>query len=58
LTNIKKGEIFDEGILMRHRKTKQWIIGQSKKDIDAQEVGGCSEGPRVIDLKKKVIWNC
>ncbi len=58
LTLIKYGDIFDEGILMWHKKTKQWIIGHSKQDKNAKEVGGCSDGPRVIDLKKKEIWNC
>ena len=58
LTNIKYGDIFDEGILIKNKKTKKWIIGTSKKDADAEEVGGCSDGPRVIDLKKKELWNC
>ena len=58
LTLIKYGDTFDEGTLIWHKKTKQWIIGHSKQDINAKEVGGCSDGPRVIDLKKKEIWNC
>jgi hypothetical protein len=58
LTLIKYGHVLDDGILLWHRKTKQWIIGHSKKDVHAKEVGGCSDGPRVIDLKKREIWNC
>lgn len=58
LTLIKTGDVFDEGLLLWHRKTKQWIIGQSPKDAHAKEVGSCTDGPRVIDLKKRVIWHC
>ncbi|NRS90340.1 hypothetical protein HNQ02_003280 [Flavobacterium sp. 7E] len=58
LSILKYGELFDEGILIIHKKTGQWIIGHSKKDADAKEVGGCSDGPRVIDLKERVLWNC
>ena len=58
LTLIKFGEVFDEGILLWHKRTKQWIIGHSKKDINAKEVGDCSDGPRVIDLRKRELWNC
>ncbi|UAY50938.1 calycin-like domain-containing protein [Ferruginibacter albus] len=58
LTLIKYGDVFDEGILIKHRKTKQWIIAHSMKDMNAKEVGACSGGPMVIDLKKKEIWYC
>lgn len=54
----KKGDILDEGIIMKHKKTGKWIIGHSAKDVDAKEVGGCSEGPTVIDFKRKLFWSC
>jgi hypothetical protein len=59
-TNVtgKKGDIYDEGIIMKHRKTGKWIIGHSTKDVDAEELGGCSEGPAVIDFKRKMFWSC
>ncbi len=53
-----KGEIFDEGIIMKHKKTGKWIIGHSRKDADAKEIGGCSEGPTIIDFKNKKWWTC
>ena len=53
-----KGDILDEGIIMKHSKTGQWIIGHSRKDKNAKEVGGCSEGPSVIDFKHKKWWSC
>ena len=24
----------------------------------ATEVGGCSDGPEVVDLKKRIYWTC
>jgi len=53
-----KGEIIDKGILMKHTKTGKWIIAHSKEDKDAKEVGGCSDGPAVIDFKRKKFWMC
>ena len=50
--------IVEEGTLMWHAKSKHWIIGQSASDRYANEVGGCSDGPSVIDLKNKVFWSC
>jgi hypothetical protein len=53
-----KGDIIDEGIIMKHNKTGKWIIGHSIKDKDAQEVGGCSDNPSIIDFKKKKYFTC
>jgi hypothetical protein len=54
----KRGDIYAQGIIMKHTKTGKWIIGQSKKDKDAKEIGGCSDGPPVIDFKNKRFWSC
>ena len=54
----KKGEFLDEGIILKHRKTGKWIIGHSKKDINAKELGGCGSGPTIIDFKKKTWLGC
>lgn len=54
----RKGEIIDEGIIMKHIKTGKWIIGHNKKDKDAKEIGGCSDGPSVIDFKHQRFWMC
>lgn len=53
-----KGDIYAEGIIMKHTQTGKWIIGRSPKDKDAREIGGCSEGPAVIDFKNKKFWSC
>jgi hypothetical protein len=54
----KKGDIIDQGILMTHKRTGKWIIAHNTKDIDAKEVGGCTEGPSEIDFKHKRFWLC
>lgn len=54
----KKGDILDQGIIMKHTKTGNWIIGHSSKDKDAKEIGGCSDGPSIIDFKRKTFWSC
>ena len=57
ITNTKEGDIIDKGIILKHKSGK-WIIGKNRKDINAQEIGGCSEGPNVIDFKRKRFWTC
>ena len=55
----KKGEVYDKGLLMYHKKSKRWIIAHSLHDANAEEVGGCSDGPRVIHFwKNKEIEHC
>ncbi len=53
----KKGDIIDAGIIMKHKSGK-WIIGHNSKDTNADDIGGCSYGPRVIDFKRKKVWSC
>jgi len=53
-----KGHILAEGIIMKHTKSGQWIIGHEKKDKEAVEIGGCSDGPTIIDFKRKRFWYC
>jgi hypothetical protein len=50
--------VLDEATLMWHPKSKQWIIAYSNADRDAPDVGGCSDGPDVIDFKTRIIWSC
>jgi len=53
-----KGEIIDQGIIIQHIKTGKWIIAHAPKDKNAKDVGGCGDGPHVIDFKHKVFWLC
>lgn len=50
--------VLEEGTLMWHSKSGQWIIGTVPSDSDADEVGGCTDGPTVIDLQKRIYWTC
>jgi hypothetical protein len=63
LINKTKSDVFPKGIiaegaLMWHADSKQWIIGQEPSDQNVKDVGGCSDGPEVIDLQKKIYWTC
>jgi hypothetical protein len=40
----KKGDILDQGIIMRHTKTGNWIIGHNKKDKDAKDLAVVLKG--------------
>jgi hypothetical protein len=53
-----RGTVVDEGLLLFHRRTKQWIIGTSASDVEAEAVGGCTVGPAVVDLEARVYWYC
>lgn len=53
----KKGDIIDAGIIMKH-KTGAWVIGHSKDDKQAAEIGGCTGGPTVVEFRTKKVWLC
>lgn len=46
-----------EGVIMRH-KSGVWIIGRDPSDAQLDEIGGCSDGPPIIDFKNKKYWTC
>jgi len=54
----KKGDVLEAGILMKHTRTGNWIIGHTVDDVNAKEIGGCGEGPTIIDLKRRIFWTC
>ena len=63
LTNPRAADPFPAGIiekgqLMWHPASSSWIIAHSEADQFAPEVGGCSDGPHVVDLHAKVYWTC
>ncbi len=57
LSQIKKGAIINEGKIMKH-KTGVWIIGKNAADAQLDEIGGCTDGPAIIDFKNKKYWMC
>ena len=63
LVNEDASGVFDvgvvaEGTLMWHARSGRWIIAQQPSDREAIEVGGCSDGPEVIDLQQRIYWTC
>lgn len=50
--------IIEEGKLFFHEASQRWIIIHSDKDKNALEVGGCTDGPTVVDLINKIYWTC
>ena len=48
----------DGGLLLWNHPTRQWIIGQSAADAYSDNVGGCSDGPTVVDFQRRIYWTC
>lgn len=57
LASFPRG-VIAEGTLMWHAASGQWIIGHADTDRFVEEVGGCTEGPEVVDLQRKEYWTC
>lgn len=53
----KKGEIIEQGRLVKHKSGK-WIIVKRPEEELADEIGGCSDGPSEIDIVNKKWWTC
>jgi hypothetical protein len=52
------GEL-DDGELMWHAQSRQWILGHAETDKLAASVGGCDGAdPFVVDFETRVIWTC
>ena len=63
LVNMDDDSLFPFGViasgeLFWHTASGKWIIVTSPEDKEAKEVGGCSDGPEVVDLEKKIYWTC
>ena len=63
LTNADSDAVFPFGVLasgklMWHAKSAQWIIAISDSAAEAEYVGGCSDGPDVVDLENRIYWTC
>lgn len=63
LTNHDRDDVFPRGVISEgrvawHAASRQWIIAAQPADATAIEVGGCSDGPEVVDLQRKIYWTC
>jgi len=47
--------VIDQATLTWHPATNQWILGHGDADRKTPEVGGCSDGPNVIDFNRLLI---
>jgi len=47
-----------EGTLAWNAPAKKWVLASQPADANAKEVGGCSDGPEVIDFEHFVLWVC
>lgn len=54
---LSGGKIIIKGILIKH-KSGSWIIAEHLDDKDADEIGGCSDGPTPIDFQTRIIECC
>ncbi|KGQ20260.1 hypothetical protein LF41_796 [Lysobacter dokdonensis DS-58] len=52
------GGVIADGRLLWNAHASQWIIALFPADSEATEVGGCSDGPEVVDLEKRIYWTC
>lgn len=53
ITLTKEGDIINQGIILKHKSGK-WIIGKTRKDIYAKQIG--VRGPAILNFKKKQYW--
>lgn len=50
--------VLEEGTLTWYSESRQWIIGSAPSDSDAEEVGGCTDGPTIIAPRNRIYWTC
>lgn len=55
--SVEIGEVLDLGVIAKHQ-SGYWIITQKPQDVFAEEIGGCTGGPTILDFKNKRYWLC
>lgn len=55
-TNLTGGKEIFKGMILRHKSGK-WILADDENDVDADEIGGCTDIP-IIEFDKKLIEWC
>ena len=55
-TNLTGGNEIFSGSILKHKSGK-WILGDDENDVNADEIGGCTNIP-IIDFKTKIIEWC
>jgi predicted transcriptional regulator len=54
-TNLTGGKTLFSGFLLKHKNGK-WILANNKEDMNANEIGGCTEIPIIYFDKKLIEW--
>jgi len=54
-TNFMGGDIIFEGIVVKH-KSGVWILAHDEEDINAEEIGGCTEFPVIYFDCNLIEW--
>lgn len=55
-TNLTGGNEIFSGLILKHKSGK-WILAEKEEDVNADEIGGCTDIP-TIDFKTKIIEWC
>ena len=55
-TNLTGGNEIFSGLILKHKSGK-WILAEDENEVNADEIGGCTEIP-IIDFDKKIIEWC
>jgi hypothetical protein len=55
-TNLTGGTEIFNGLILKHKNGK-WILADNEDDVNADEIGGCTEIP-IIEFDKKLIEWC
>lgn len=58
IDSAEKGTIMDSGKIMKHKKTGKWIIAHSPADVNAEDIGGCTDGPTIIEFDNRIYHGC
>jgi hypothetical protein len=54
-TNLTGGNEIFRGLILKHKSGK-WILADDENDVNADEIGGCTEIPIIVFDKKIIEW--
>jgi hypothetical protein len=58
IDSAENGTIMDRGKIMKHKKTGKWIIADSPADVNEEDIGGCTDGPTIIEFDNRIFHAC
>jgi len=54
-TGLTGGKVIFDGMILKHKSGK-WILAEKKENVNAVEIGGCTEIPIIYFDKKLIEW--